>query len=270
VPGLVHSALFNVDQNEEMDPSLVETVTERLLIALDRHLEEENSKFEKWFLGPKSSLVHQLSKQKRSPGGELDEGEVAKVLLHQGWQAYQYASNCIHAQMRIFQNALPTPLTDIERVRFEHAFLPQPYLGNLPLVLLAPRVGFVQGLISDIWEQLPDLSLVPVLHRLLDYYATMAVRRREADRTIKRRRSVPFVEAAYVPRQRTQRLQELAAEVRELDRIDCGCPRRDWWAELTGRTKKEIRIKHHCSACYFKVESVLPHARVAEIGRNLD
>jgi hypothetical protein len=269
VPDLIRSALFDVGWAEEPAPELVEAVTDRLLTVLHSHLEEDTSAFEKWFLGPKNSLVHQIAKRKRSPGGGLEESEVRRALLHLGWQAYQYAGNCVHAQLRTFQNALPEPLSERERLRFEHMHLRQPYLGNLPLVLLAPRLGFVKELLWELWEGLPGQSLVPVFHRLLDYYATMVARRREADRRIKRGRPARLVEAAYVPPARSQRFQDLAAEVREHERIDCGCPRRDWWAELQGRPGAKVRISHRCTACDFHIETVLTRQRLTEIGQAL-
>src|SRR5262249_2583754 len=91
VPGLVRAGLFDVDWAEEPDPALVEIVTERLLTALHPHLKDATQDFERWFLGAKSSLVHQLAKQRRSPGGALEEDEVRRVLLHLGWQAYEFA-----------------------------------------------------------------------------------------------------------------------------------------------------------------------------------
>jgi hypothetical protein len=105
-----------------------------------------------------------------------------------------------------------------------------------------------------------------VLHRLLDWYATLAARRRQADRLIKRGRPGRFVESAHLPARNSQRFQELAAEVREHEGIDCGCPRRDWWAELRGRPRVDVRIAHRCIACAYEKETTLTRQRLAEIG----
>jgi hypothetical protein len=266
VPGLIRAALFDVDWAEEPEPALVKTVTERLLTALHPHLTDATQDFEKWFLGTKNSLLHQLAKQRRSPGGALEEDEVRQALLHLGWQAYAFAGNCLHAQMRTFQNAMPDPLSKRERLYFEHMHLPQPYLGNLPLVLLAPRLGFVKELLWELWEGLPDQTLVPVFHRLLDWYAVMAARRRQADRRIKRGRPRRLVEATYLPARTSQKFQELAAEVREQEGVDCGCPQRNWWAELRGRPRTEVQIAHHCIACGYEIVTTLTRQRLKEIG----
>lgn len=269
VPLLVCSALFDIDPTEKPDARLVEIVEERLLTALHRHLQDDDFAFEKWFLGPKNSLVHQLSKQKRSPGGELEEGEVRKVLLHFGWQAYEFASNCVRAQMRTFQNALPHSLTATEKLLFEHMHLPQPYLANLPLVLIIPRFGFCKGVLWEIWEHLPDLSRVPILYRMLDYYCTLATRRRQADRLIKGSRPVEFKEKAYVPSDQSDVFQEIAAEIRDIHKIDCGCPRREWYAELEGRPRTKVRILHRCLQCAYEQETTLTREEFAEIGRSI-
>lgn len=266
VPRLIRSALFAVDRADESNCELVENVTERLLEALYPHLDDDKRTFDKWFLGPNNSLVHQLAKQKLSPGGELVKEDVRRVLVHLGWQAYEYATNCVLAQMRTFQNALPDPLTDREQLYYEHMHLPQPYLGNLPLVLLGPRLGFVKELLWDLWERLPDQSLVPVFHRLLDYYETMASRRREADRRIKSGRPQQLVQEPSAPPDENQRFQDIAAEVRELKKIDCGCPHRDWLAELKGRPGAKIRILHRCIVCNFEKETTLTRERFTEIG----
>jgi hypothetical protein len=269
VPSLVRSALFNVDPAERLDPDLLEVVTERVLVALHRHLEDATDHFNKWFLGPKSNLVQQIAKQRRARGGPLGQGDVRQALLHLGWQAYTYASNCIHAQMRTFQNALPERLTDREQLLFEHMHLRQPYLGNLPLALLVGRFGFLRGLLWELWESLPDVSLGPVLYRQLDNYATMAARRREVDRLIKSGRPIPFDEAVYEPHGQSDLFQGIAAEVREIREIDCGCPRREWWAELKGKPGAEIRIVHRCMACEFRIETTLPREEFARLGRSI-
>lgn len=259
--------MFSFDPADQPSPALLECVEDRLLTAIYPHLEDDNQAFDKWFLGPKNSLIHQLAKQKRSPGGELPEEDVRKVLLELGWQSYQFAANCIHAQMRTFQNAIPEPLSPREALLFEHMHLPQAYLGNFPLILLAPRFGFIKGLLWEIWERLPDRDLLPVFYRLLDFYGEMARRRREADRRIKRRPEGRFEERAHVPAASSQQFQDVAAAVRELENIDCGCPRREWWAELQGSPGASIQILHRCIACPFQKVTRLSWAKFARIAR---
>jgi hypothetical protein len=269
VPLLIRSALFDVDPANEPESGLVGIVSERLLAALDRHLADETAAFEKWFLGPKNSLVHQLAKQKRGRGGELAEDDVREVLLHLGWQACQYAANCIHAQLRFFQNALPDPLSEREACWFEHMHQRQAYLGNLPLVLLVERFPFLRALLWELWEGLPDLRPVPVLHRLLFYYSDMATRRREVDRRIKNGRPAPFIETVAGASPQSDLFQDIAAAVREIRDIDCHCPRREWRAELAGEAGAEVRILHRCMTCDYRAESTLTRDEFAAIGRSI-
>jgi hypothetical protein len=271
VPDLIRAALFNVDWADEPNPELFKAITERILTAIHQHLGDDNAAFQKWFLGPKNSFVHQIAKQKRSPGGAIDEREVRRVLLHLGWQAYQFAANCVHAQMRFFQNALGEPLTRRERLYFEHMHLRQQYLGNFPLVLLSPRLGFVKELLWELWDELPDEKLIPVFYQLLDYYGTMAVQRRQADCLVKRGRPASLVESAYrPPAPKSQLFQDLGAEVREVEGVDCGCPQREWWAELRSKPQETmVRILHHCMACDHKKETILTRQRLANIAQAL-
>ena len=268
VPLLIRNALF-IESADEPDKHLLEIVTDRLQAALHTHLDEPHEAFEKWYLGRNNSLVHQLAKQKGSPGGRLEVSEVRNVLVHLGWRAYQYASDCIRAQMRTFQNALSHSLSDRERLLFENMHLPQHYLGGLPLVLVMPRFRFIRRVLLEVWEQLPNASMIPVLHRMLRYYATLITRRREADRRIKRQPQAEFDDGAYVPQTESDFFQQIASEIREIRRIDCGCPRRDWHSELIGRGRAEIRILHRCFACSFQMETVLTAEEFRRIGEQI-
>src|SRR5262249_41964565 len=155
----------------DLDPKLVTLVTERVSGALHNHLEDTTQQFEKWFLGSKNSFVHQIAKQRRSRGGQLDDDTVREVLLHLGWTAYGYMSNCLSAQMQTVARALPEPLTTEERAVFAQMHLPQLYFGNLPLVLVIERFGTIKDVLWEVWERLPDTAPIAVLHRLLDYYS---------------------------------------------------------------------------------------------------
>jgi hypothetical protein len=129
------------------------------------------------------------------------------------------------------------------------------------------RFGFLQELLWELWEDLPDLGLVPVLYRLLDYYATMARRRREVDRLLKSGRPIQFNEAVYEPPEQRNRFQDIAAEIREIRGIACGCQRREWWAELKGEHASQIRILHHCLACAVQIETIVTGKEFAARGQ---
>lgn len=188
VPHLVRMALFDIDSSEGAPyEELVEIVAERLLEAVDPHLDDSQEAFDQWFSGPSNSLVKQIAQQKKKRGGELSREDVRQALLCLGWRAYDYVGQCIDALMRTIKNAMPDPLNDDERRLFERMYERQPYYGNLPLALLAERLSFLRLAILAIWEAPQDQDNVRVLHRLLWYFADMVSRRREADRQSKQR-----------------------------------------------------------------------------------
>lgn len=189
IPGLVRAALFDGGPPGKVDAETRGIVEERILTALLPHLTDDTWKFENWFSGPKNGLINQIAKQRRSRGGPLDKNVVRKVLLDLGWQAYRYVGDCLHAQLRTFQNAIPDPLTPPEQRLFEQIYLRQPHFADLPLLLLAERLGFLRNAIMELWTPTARDDAVAVLHRLLQFYAEMAASRREADRRTQQMRS---------------------------------------------------------------------------------
>ncbi|MHC4400606.1 MAG: hypothetical protein ACYTG0_13100 [Planctomycetota bacterium] len=145
VPALAKMALFEIDSSEdELSEEFVDIVTERLLEAIQRHHDDSREEFDKWFVGPGSSLVKQIAQQKRKRGGKLPREQVRRALLQIGWRAYEYVGQCVHAMVRTIKNAMPEPLSDEERQVFEQMYESQPYFGNLPLALLAERASFLE------------------------------------------------------------------------------------------------------------------------------
>lgn len=186
VPALVRTALFDIDcSNHAPSEEFIEIVTERLLEAIHRHLVDPREAFDKWFCEPSNSVVKQIAQQKRKRGGKLQRDEVRQALLHLGWRAYEYVGQCVHALMRTIKNSMPDPLNDEEKRRFEHMYESQPYYGNMPLALLAERMPFLRRAILAIWDEPQNEHHVAVLHRMLQYYAEMATKRRQADRQSK-------------------------------------------------------------------------------------
>jgi len=202
------------------------------LVAVHRHLDDPQDEFNAWFLGPKSSLLKSLSDQADEQGRKLKRQDVRQALLALGWNSYQHVANCIHASMRYVENAIG--VTDEERPLFEHVFLPQPYFGGLPMILLAERADFLKTAIVKVWEDPNDQNPVAILHRLLHYYGEIAERRREADRLAKARinrlsdvrSDVPLSHRAdAVPRQVRPEYSDVIDHLRELRGITCEC---DW------------------------------------------
>jgi hypothetical protein len=195
VPNLVRLALFDIDALEgEPDAELIEAVTERMLVAIEQHLDDTTEDFERWFFASDRSVLKQISQQKKRRGGRLRRADVRQAMLHLCWQAYEYVGQCVHALMRMIKNSIPN-LGEAERRIYEHAYEAQPYYGGLPLALLAERRGFLRHAVLAIWEEPHNQDHVRALHRLLAYYAHMASARRCADRRSKEVCSSARVEA---------------------------------------------------------------------------
>lgn len=112
---------------------------------------------------------------------------MGRVFLHLGWRAYEYVGQCVHALMRTIKNSMPEPLNDEEKRLFEHMHENQSYYGGFPAALLAERMRFLCRAVLAIWDEPQDQKHVGVLHRLLQYFAEMAQRKRAADRQSKQR-----------------------------------------------------------------------------------
>lgn len=186
VPVLVRFALFDLDAHDRISSDVLEHVQERLLAAIHEHLEEPPDDFYRWFAGPHNTLIKQIAKQKKRPGGPLQQADVRRALLHLGWQAYGYVGQCVHALMRTVKNSL-ADLHERERRIFEHMYESQTYYGDLPAALLTERLPFLRQGVLAIWNEPDNPGHVQVLHRLLQYYAWMAPTRRLADRETKRK-----------------------------------------------------------------------------------
>src|SRR5262249_27355201 len=129
-----------------------EAVLDRSLEALERHLGDGAAEFDAWFAGPKNSLVRQLAQQKRAPGGQLERNLVRRMLQDLGWASYCSVADGVTVMMSVFQGPPPEPLTEAERLRFEQTYFKQSHFGQLPLVLLVERFGFLKSVLWDIGE----------------------------------------------------------------------------------------------------------------------
>jgi hypothetical protein len=106
------------------------------------------------------------------------------------WRAYQAGASRTPRLIALIQNTLgglPDPLNTAEFHVFNHTYRPQPYLGNLSLVLLVERCRSISPILAELWESPADEYLIGVLHRLLQMYAEMAPARRKVDRVRKQK-----------------------------------------------------------------------------------
>ena len=183
---LVRMALFDAGPGAVRDEEVKRVVTERLLAALERHIDDDSDSFRRSFFEHTDNLVHQIAKQRRGDG-PLPREIVRQLILDLVFDAFGYASQCIHLQMQAFLEALPEPLGPSERALFESIYFNQPHYGGLSLILLHDRFGFLKEAILNMLNEPGIMEPVGVLLRLLSFYEEMTSTRRQIDRAYKRR-----------------------------------------------------------------------------------
>jgi hypothetical protein len=188
---LVRRALFAPDLDEQMlVDCLQHPLTEAILNALVNHENDDDELFWPWFWGGHNSFVAQIAKN-----AKYSQATVRELLAALGCRALDYVGECIQGQMSVLAQAIDPPLNPREQATFNHMYVNQAYLGNLPAILLCDRWQFLQPVLTRIWEQPDDLSEIVTLHRALKLYAELVRERRSAD-TVRKRQ----------PRRRTKRL----------------------------------------------------------------
>jgi|GEM_PF-1501368 len=266
--GLIRTGLFDFGPAEQQpDQKTTDYVIERLLAAMEQHADDNTEEFDNWFFKNGSGLVHQIAKQRKAAGGPIERQVVRQVMVELVYQSFRYMGDCIHAQMKAFAEALPTPLTEQERVLFNLNYQKQPCLGGLPLVLLIDQFRPLREPILAIWNNPDDRSQWGVFLRVLEFHAEMLRNKRASERHYKRQRSpgsirtVQSIETGAYPLAAADLenshtvnddFQEVAAVLRRRERSDCECPGAgEWEASLdTGQsTENELVFEDQCRCC---------------------
>jgi hypothetical protein len=257
---LIKTALFDVDREQVAVPAEVcDQVRDRIFKAFATHLGDGTETFNEWFSGKKSTLIKQIAKQRRAPGGPLDPDLVRRAIVDIGWQAFSEVGDCIHAQMNAFAAALPSPLDAEERLFFDNVYLQRPCFGNIPLVLLWARARFLKRAMMDLWLRPHESEPLGVLYRLLEYYTEMTSRRRDADRMSKQvtaanegrggKKSSRGKIIATPSKFKRASFASIAEQIRLLYKIDCPCHALDLEAELLYETDSSITLGFRCGNC---------------------
>lgn len=153
-------------------------VRHRFVERLRRHLHEPTDRFNRWLSGKSSNLVKSIAQN----GESLDRDVVVRGLLDLGWESFLSTAECTSAFFQAFARSLPTQLNQGEQHYFSAMYLPQAYLGGLPLVMIRDRLRLLRPILSRLWEDPCNETLVGALHRVLAYYAEVAPRFRELER----------------------------------------------------------------------------------------
>lgn len=229
---LVRMALFDFSRlGERVTEDVIGEVSLRLKDAVRDHDQDGQDKFNQWFRGGKSNLVKSLANRTGYPLGKLDHAQTRRALVELGWRGFRVVGDCLGAFALAFARSLHKPLTEVERQRFQAMYLPQAYLGGLPLHLLHDRIQLLKPVLAGMLDDPANDQLIGTLHRMLLYWAEMMPVRREADRLSKRpssggpsqRTQLDFDKQQV---QRTRRwsdpdLQELFQIILELRKVQC-------------------------------------------------
>lgn len=283
IKGLVFSALF--DGGERPTPVTseeVDDVTERLLVCFEEHGEQEWTPFREWFSGRRSNLIQTLAR--KSGYDPLPREQVKAALLRIGRSSYEYVTQCFSRFVRSIERTLEEPLSPLERHRFEAMYMPQDYLGGLPLVLLLERRDFIQGIITRMWEEPEERRHVGTLHRLLATYAALAPARRAVDRRFKQlkrlvrraeeQRSAENADATTSEEtvEDLNRLNEIVAELMRRRRVIClGCrgATTPWRASIDEMSDSAVHLTVGCPEHDFEDEYEIPLDEFLEIVASL-
>jgi hypothetical protein len=282
---LVRLALFDVGPAPKPPKKMIQIIYDRLVTALERHLDDETCTFDSWFYDHVDNLVHLIAKRK-GEGGPIPRETVRQALLEIVFEAYASVGHCLHVQMRAFREALPVRLNRQELKLFNAVYQNQAYLGDLPLLLLLERFDFLNQAVVETRAHPGDPKWIGALLRLLYFYGEMTSKRRQADQRYKRQhqyrnqknKSAQVLEVDpdrdEAPKREANLFQQIAGELREQRKARCSCGSwQFWWAELPEGDdhleKEEIIFEDTCSMCGASEEVTVSRQEFKEIGFRL-
>lgn len=281
---LVRLALFDLGPADEVvAPPIAEEVVGRLVDALEKHRNDTTEQFHQWFLEEFDNIVHQISKRRR-PGGKIERLVVRQAVLESIFKSMRYVGDCVHLQAQAFADACRPRLSRPEGAAFSALYERQPYLGDMPLILLHEHLPFAREAVHELISNPTDPQRAGVFLRVLQIHAEMVRNKRKSEREYKRqaqhrnRRSASAVRlsldraAEIKVAASTPLFQEIAAELRELRAAKCACrTTAGWFAEADpARTRgARIVIIDRCTDCGHREEHRTTVEEFRRIGRSL-
>jgi hypothetical protein len=238
-----------------IDENTKEEIVARFREALDRHLADSTEEFDRWFFEKRDGIVHQISKRK-SGLGPIAREVVRQTLLELVFDSLPYNGQCVHIQMYAFAGAILPSLTDSERSVFELQYCSQPWLGDVPLILLHRYLQPMREAIIDMWDE-PQIREHPgVLLRVMQFHGEMVRKRREADRAAKRGNPDPgrriFLSESIESDEECPDFDELKDELIRASHLDCRCGESarfsavlDWQSA----SEDAIDVEFSCGGC---------------------
>ena len=148
---IIRISLFGLEQGERTnDAELKALVEERMIQAVQKHLDLPNKEFSRWMWKDFDNIVQQLAKRTNKQGGPVSRPRVRYILFDLLWRSFGYVSQCVRMQMQAVRQAIQPPLTDQERRVFGLWYDSQPWTAGLAPIMLHNRLGLLLPTLADL------------------------------------------------------------------------------------------------------------------------
>ncbi len=257
---LVTSALFEIDSAAPAPESashdlrslteLKESVYGRLVDAIEKHVAANGQEFHRWLYDEFDSIIKQISTRKR-PDGPIPRELVRQAILQLSVESWCYLGSTIAVFTQLLREQVRHQLSSRDLVAFDVLYAPTPEFAGIPLILLYEQFRIVRPTIEKLLDGQSDSGLWGSLHRVLQTFATMVKRRRQADRLRDRTAPKGGPSLFSVPNRASIR-RKLIRRLLECESISCWCGNAaDWDVELPEDWESEsiINLTMICLEC---------------------
>jgi hypothetical protein len=261
IRGVIRMGLFDFEDLSAVEEHAKAIVIERLLTALQKHLDDPPDKFRYWFFESVDNIVRQIAKKKRG-GGQIPREVVRHAILEIAFDSFDYVAGCVHVGMRAFAGALPRPLNDAECYLYSLCYFRPPALGELPLVMLHDRLPAIRESVFNLLSSPSDHHAAGTVLQMLRYLGEMSHNRRVADKMCKRntkirndqdRPALRLELSADAPAVKLagEGQSPVIASLLDRRKVECLCATTDDWeiVEHLGDTSAEFEIQFYCREC---------------------
>ncbi|PHS04715.1 MAG: hypothetical protein COA78_16190 [Blastopirellula sp.] len=166
-----------------------ETITRRLVKAINQHLDDSSEKFNRWFYEKRDNLIHLISKQKKY-GGVMEREKVRQTIIDYEFEAHRCIARTSQFALKTMLNCFPVPLSDSEHHHFSALYLNQEDFGNLPLSMFTHRFPDLKNVILQIQNEPTNRSHFRTLITMMYLLSELTKKRQEVDRVYKERFNV--------------------------------------------------------------------------------
>lgn len=295
IQALLRQALFDLGPAEvSIDAALKNLVYGRMVDAVRLHLNDSDVDFNRWFFEKVDGVVHQIAKRRR-PDGPIERQTVRQTVLELVADSWPYVGGAINEFMKSISTSIDPPLTPDDQSVFDVIYRRNPYLGELPMILLHEQFPELQRAVLAIMENPRAAESWGRFVRAIQTHATMSARRREADKLRKRsNKSVKqlngwqredddcpksLVTSGGLAALESQPESHCASEFDEIVTVllkrhgkQCKCTEEpDWEAKLKKgqKSNSEIKLTAVCRRCARRAALSVPREQFEQVAREV-